>query len=202
MRKTRRRWKRDVGIVLTPTIRNILAFPCTNPVAAFPVRHLDVNRAYNAATGEQSNVLVQNVADRMWFDRKFIQVVRWENTGIPELNLSLPVERASAGIKMGMATAYQVTPQTTDCRYEMLPGVYNYPNCEEGFLPDQIEDTDGDDLPGPAYVHPPPSYGPVLHGLQRSIWMFSKQYLWQWRHLRKYGNRHAYALPPSPSAGG
>jgi hypothetical protein len=39
-------------------------FPCTHPVAAFPIMHTDVRRSYNAATGEQSNVIIENSFDR------------------------------------------------------------------------------------------------------------------------------------------
>lgn len=46
-----------------------------NPVAAYPIwSHFDVQRAYNTATGEQSNVLVENNFDRPWYDRDYIRV--------------------------------------------------------------------------------------------------------------------------------
>jgi len=46
-----------------------------SPVAAFGIRtHFDVQRAYNAATGEQSNVLMENMMDRPWFDRQWMRV--------------------------------------------------------------------------------------------------------------------------------
>jgi hypothetical protein len=45
------------------------------PLAAFPiVSHFDVQREYNAATGEQSNVIVENTTDRPWYDREFMRV--------------------------------------------------------------------------------------------------------------------------------
>ena len=43
-------------------------------VAAFPVQHIDVQRQYNAATGEQTNVIVENMSDREWYDREFVRV--------------------------------------------------------------------------------------------------------------------------------
>jgi hypothetical protein len=46
-----------------------------NPVAAYPiVAHVDVLRDYNAQTGEQSNVIVENTSDRLWHERDFVRV--------------------------------------------------------------------------------------------------------------------------------
>jgi len=46
-----------------------------NPVAAFRIlSHFDVQREYNAATGEQSNVLVENSWDKAWYDRSWMRV--------------------------------------------------------------------------------------------------------------------------------
>ncbi|MBI5507108.1 MAG: zinc-dependent metalloprotease [Deltaproteobacteria bacterium] len=46
-----------------------------NPVAVFPITsHFDVIREYNTATGEQSNVLVENTTDRPWFERQYMRV--------------------------------------------------------------------------------------------------------------------------------
>ncbi|MEZ4459683.1 MAG: zinc-dependent metalloprotease [bacterium] len=44
-------------------------------VAAFPIlSHFDVQRAYNASTGEQSNVISENGSDRNWWERKYMRV--------------------------------------------------------------------------------------------------------------------------------
>lgn len=46
-----------------------------NPVAAFPIqRHFDIQRSYNAATGEQTNVIDENSSDRPWYEREYIRV--------------------------------------------------------------------------------------------------------------------------------
>jgi len=46
-----------------------------NPVAAFRIRkHFDRIREYNATTGEESNVLVENESDRQWHEREFMRV--------------------------------------------------------------------------------------------------------------------------------
>lgn len=44
-------------------------------VAAFPIMgHFDVQRAYNSATGEPSNVIMENMSDRPWWERKYMRV--------------------------------------------------------------------------------------------------------------------------------
>jgi hypothetical protein len=44
-------------------------------VAAYPITgHFDVQRQYNASTGEQTNVLVENASDRPWFEREYMRV--------------------------------------------------------------------------------------------------------------------------------
>ena len=41
-------------------------------VYAFPVSHVDIQRGYNAATGEQSNTIGTNASDRRWYDREYV----------------------------------------------------------------------------------------------------------------------------------
>lgn len=44
-------------------------------VAAFPIEgHFDVQRSYNSSTGEQSNVIVENGSDRLWWERDYMRV--------------------------------------------------------------------------------------------------------------------------------
>jgi len=52
------------------------------PVAAFPiVSHFDIQRQYNASTGEQSNVINENSSDRYWQDREYVRV-NWSRNQI------------------------------------------------------------------------------------------------------------------------
>ena len=45
------------------------------PLAMWPIEsHFDVKRSYNAATGEQNNVIEENTTDRPWWQRDFIRV--------------------------------------------------------------------------------------------------------------------------------
>jgi hypothetical protein len=44
-------------------------------VAVFPITsHFDVQRQYNSATGEPSNVIVENRSDRPWYEREYMRV--------------------------------------------------------------------------------------------------------------------------------
>jgi len=45
------------------------------PVAAFPIlSHFDIQREYNPATGEQTNVISENTTDRPWYEREYMRV--------------------------------------------------------------------------------------------------------------------------------
>ena len=57
------------------------------PIAAFPITaHFDIQRGYNTATGEQSNVISENASDRPWHERKYFRVA-W-NAG--DTDMSFP----------------------------------------------------------------------------------------------------------------
>jgi len=46
-----------------------------SPVAAYKIlSHFDRQRQYNAATGEQTNILVEDTADRPWYEREYMRV--------------------------------------------------------------------------------------------------------------------------------
>ena len=46
-----------------------------NPIVAYPItEHVDVIREYNARTGEQSNVIVEDQGDRPWYERSYMRV--------------------------------------------------------------------------------------------------------------------------------
>jgi len=45
------------------------------PVAAWPIQsHFDVQRGYNPATGEVTNVISENSSDRPWYERDYVRV--------------------------------------------------------------------------------------------------------------------------------
>ena len=46
-----------------------------NPVFAYKITsHFDRQRDYNPATGEQTNVLLENTTDRPWYQREYMRV--------------------------------------------------------------------------------------------------------------------------------
>lgn len=59
-----------------------------NPVAAFRIQsHFDVERQYNPATGEQTNVLAENMMDKPWYDRKWMRI-DWSQNLIADFQFS------------------------------------------------------------------------------------------------------------------
>ena len=54
-------------------------------IASWPIiNHFDIERSYSTATGEQSNVIVENSSDRPWYERKYFRVA-W-NSGDTDLH--------------------------------------------------------------------------------------------------------------------
>ena len=46
-----------------------------NPVVAYRINaHVDIQRGYNARTGEQNNIISENTSDRPWRERDYIRV--------------------------------------------------------------------------------------------------------------------------------
>ncbi len=49
-------------------------------LAMYPIKsHFDVQRSYDTTTGEQSNVIVENMSDRPWYEREYMRVSWDEN---------------------------------------------------------------------------------------------------------------------------
>jgi hypothetical protein len=60
------------------------------PVAAWPIEsHFDIRRDYNATTGEETNVLIENDWDRQWFERDYIRV-DWTAQSLSNWNFYAP----------------------------------------------------------------------------------------------------------------
>lgn len=46
-----------------------------NPVVAYRIRaHVDIQRGYNARTGEQNNIISENTTDRPWHERDYMRI--------------------------------------------------------------------------------------------------------------------------------
>lgn len=67
-----------------------------NPVAAWPIlAHVDIIRSYNASTGEQSNVLVEDYDDRLWHERDYVRV-DWSQSLVPNFDFIAPTVAVTA----------------------------------------------------------------------------------------------------------
>lgn len=78
------------------------------PVAKFPIMsHFDIMRQYNSSTGEEYNVVVENGADRPWYQREYMRV-DWSGTqlgadgtvggpGVPDLRIAITPKSSGGG---------------------------------------------------------------------------------------------------------
>jgi len=113
-------------------------FPCDHPVAAFRIQsHFDIQRQYNASTGEQSNVISENTSDRFWYERDYIRV-DWSDLGITDLGYNLNSANSMGWIG-GIDAPYYVQDEENNCGRKS-DGSIDYATCDEGFLPPVIED--------------------------------------------------------------
>ncbi len=96
------------------------------PVAAFEIeKHFDIRRAYDDATGEEQNVIVENDEDRPWYEREFMRV-NWASNALPayygqvsELNALLGVfEREPAEFFVQAASEF---PDSWQPRFHQMP---------------------------------------------------------------------------------
>lgn len=121
------------------------------PVAAFRIQgHFDVKRQYNPATGEQTNVIYEDYADRPWYQREYMRV-DWSTNNIADFrfgsstvlqtpaSVSVPgedadeeqiKERPQIGSEyIDVVTKFNVQPEAIDLSYYgygMLPECYFY----------------------------------------------------------------------------
>jgi hypothetical protein len=66
------------------------------PVAIYPIKsHFDVQRQYNPATGEQTNVIEENTSDRPWFERAYMRV-DWSDNRVANFNFTMSTVKGSA----------------------------------------------------------------------------------------------------------
>ena len=80
-----------------------------NPVYAYPiVSHFDRQRQYNAATGEVSNVLVEDSADRPWYQREFMRVNWSSNQILNYQNVTGPFDFLSGMLKTRVVTDQEI----------------------------------------------------------------------------------------------
>ncbi len=113
-------------------------------VAAFPITsHFDIRRDYNSATGEESNVIVENTTDRPWYAREYMRV-DWSSNQLSAKGFVFPgiedISAASYWVQnandkdaplfqdgyVDMTARYTIVPTGLSCFYlyhEQLDGV-------------------------------------------------------------------------------
>lgn len=71
------------------------------PLAAFRIEsHFDVKRQYNPSTGEQTNVIYEDMQDRPWYDREYMRV-DWSTNHVADIRFdSASVLQQPASISM------------------------------------------------------------------------------------------------------
>ncbi|MDP7038014.1 MAG: zinc-dependent metalloprotease [Myxococcota bacterium] len=102
------------------------------PVVAFPIQgHFDVIRDYNSATGEQSNVLVENGSDKPWYEREYMRV-DWTTNLVTDYDI--------AGIlKLYINSAYYMQPNEIDSPYRVEIGEDNINVVLQGTMAPDIQ---------------------------------------------------------------
>jgi hypothetical protein len=121
------------------------------PLAAFMIRsHFDVKRQYNPTTGEQTNVIIEDMMDRPWYEREYMRVDWTTNhiadfrfgsstalqtiasRAIPEMDDNPENVRERPVVTedyLDVVTEYNVIPEFYDFReygYGLLPQCYFY----------------------------------------------------------------------------
>jgi hypothetical protein len=92
------------------------------PVAAFQIdKQFDVIRQYNAQTGEQNNVIVEDTSDKLWYQREYLRV-NWTQNKVKDLMFLAAVE--------GSPTDYYVQEYEEDNpdAFEMTADSINFVN--------------------------------------------------------------------------
>ncbi|MFA5625469.1 MAG: hypothetical protein WC966_10525 [Bradymonadales bacterium] len=98
-------------------------------LAMFPIEsHFDVQRSYDAQTGEQSNVIEENSSDRPWHEREYVRV-DW--SGNPLINFEMLIYGIS--LRLGTHQTPEVDATTSpyfeynsegELQYFDAPGLY------------------------------------------------------------------------------
>jgi hypothetical protein len=110
-----------------------------NPVVAYPItEHVDVRREYNPATGEQTNVIVEDTRDRPWYQRQFIRV-DWNDPQVASFDFfSERVQQVAAGSYW--VDQKEDSPDTFRAEKNEAGEVYYFDLSERIFVEPNIED--------------------------------------------------------------
>jgi hypothetical protein len=132
-----------------------------NPVFAFDITsHFDRQRQYNAATGEVTNVLVEDTTDRPWYQREYMRV-NWSANRVPNyqaLNRALGDDQGTKNNDFKVVTDQDQDTRNNSIVYSCDDGTEGKDstlNCKNGgkldyfdFTVQRIYDPPGIDYPG------------------------------------------------------
>ncbi len=118
------------------------------PIAAFRIQaHFDVKRQYNPQTGEQTNVLYEDMSDRPWYEREYLRV-DWSTNVVADFRFSgvTAVQQASAtAVDVPSEDASDetnkdrpvITPEYIDTvtGYDVMPESYDFSAYGMGMVP-------------------------------------------------------------------
>jgi len=130
-----------------------------NPVFAYRITsHFDRQRQYNAATGEVTNVLVEDTADRPWYQRQYMRVDWANNQVLNYSNATGPFDFLSGMLKVRVVTDQDQTTRNESIVYTCSDGSQKNDStlkCAEGskltyfdFTTQAIVDPPAIDYPG------------------------------------------------------
>jgi len=95
------------------------------PVVAYKIQeHVDVQRGYNARTGEQNNIISENTSDRPWYQRDFIRV-DWSRNDVLDFMQLSPTFSAFATISSYVPQS-EGGPDAFDMETDKATGLANY----------------------------------------------------------------------------
>jgi hypothetical protein len=118
-------------------------------VAAYTIdKHFDIRRDYNAATGEESNVVVENDTDRVWNEREYMRVDWSKNLITDAYDLdALSQLGIYYGVKIDPVAYYVNDPSHPDApRFDLDRGYFDVTNKALA-SPEVIHDPEWGDFP-------------------------------------------------------
>lgn len=110
-------------------------------VVAYPiVAHFDIKRDYNPATGEESNVIVENQSDRPWYEREYMRVDWSRNLNVDAYDFdTLSLVGIYGGVKYESLSYYVNDPTSEDApHFDPASGYFDVTN--KAFATPQVLD--------------------------------------------------------------
>lgn len=124
-------------------------------VAAFRIRtHFDIQRRYNPATGERSNVVEENTVDRPWYERRFFRVDWSSNLATDTYDFDTLSKLGLAGVRYEPLAYYVSDPTDEDAPHFATDEGYFDVTTKAFAVPERIDLSrfgGGRDLPACAF---------------------------------------------------